>query len=75
MELEIFWGFITLIGITMAIKYRAPFKQFIGPEMKLLPVKVDNHHSVPHLLRFYMGKNTPERRSYIMEQLVVDEST
>ena len=31
MELEIFWGFITLIGITMAIKYRTPFKQFVGP--------------------------------------------
>ena len=31
MELEIFWGFITLIGITMAIKYRVPVKQFAGP--------------------------------------------
>ena len=31
MELELFWGFITLIGFTMAISYRAPFKQFIGP--------------------------------------------
>ncbi len=48
------------------------FKHFVGPEMKLSPVEVDNHHSVPHLLRFYMGKNTPERRSYIMNHLVVD---
>ena len=31
MELEIFWGFITLIGITMTFKYRVSFKQFIGP--------------------------------------------
>ena len=42
--------------------------------MKLTPVEVDNHHSVPHLLRFYMGKNTPERRSYIMDKLVVEEA-
>ena len=31
MELEIFWGIITLVGIILAIKYRSPFKQFIGP--------------------------------------------
>ncbi len=31
MELELFWGVITLIGTIMAIKYRASFKQFIGP--------------------------------------------
>lgn len=31
MTLEIFWGFITLIGIFLAIKYRSSFKQFIGP--------------------------------------------
>ena len=31
MELEIFWGAITLIGIFLSIKYRAPLKQFIGP--------------------------------------------
>jgi DNA gyrase/topoisomerase IV subunit B len=52
----------------------AEFKQFIGAWMKLTPVDVDNHHSVPHLLRFYMGKNTPERRAYIMDQLVVEET-
>ena len=42
--------------------------------MRLSPVQVDKQHAVPHLLRFYMGKNTPERRSYIMDQLVVDET-
>jgi len=51
------------------------FKHFIGEEMRLTPVEVDNHSSVPHLLRFYMGKNTPERRSYIMDQLVVEPGT
>jgi len=48
------------------------FKSFIGPEMRLSHVEVDNHHAVPHLLRFYMGKNTPERRGYIMDHLVVE---
>ena len=50
------------------------FKQFIGPAMRLVPVAVDNRPNVPHLLRFYMGKNTPERRGYIMDHLVVEES-
>jgi topoisomerase-4 subunit B len=48
------------------------FKAFVGPDIRLSPVEVDNHAAVPHLLRFYMGKNTPERRSYIMERLVVE---
>jgi len=50
----------------------AEFKQFIGPDMRLTPVKVDNRRSVPVVLNFYMGKNTPERREYIMNNLVVE---
>jgi len=49
------------------------FKQFIGPQMKLSPVEVDNTHVVGDVLDFYMGKNTPERRDYIMDNLVVEE--
>jgi len=53
----------------------AEFKQFVGDGMRLEPVEVDDHAAVPHLLRFYMGRNTPERRDYIMDRLVVgDES-
>jgi DNA gyrase/topoisomerase IV subunit B len=48
------------------------FKQFIGPKMRLSPVEVDNTHVVGDVLDFYMGKNTPERRGYIMDYLVVD---
>ena len=51
------------------------FKQFIGEGMRLSPVVVDDHAAVPHLLRFYMGKNTPERRSYIMDRLVVESES
>jgi DNA gyrase subunit B/topoisomerase-4 subunit B len=48
------------------------FKQFIGPEMRLTPVRASNRHSVPAILGFYMGRNTPERRQYIMNHLVVE---
>jgi topoisomerase-4 subunit B len=49
------------------------FKAFIGPKMKLTPVEVENAHSYPAVLQFYMGKNTPQRREYIMNHLVVEE--
>jgi topoisomerase-4 subunit B len=48
------------------------FKHFIGPEMRLTPVRLANRHSVPAILGFYMGRNTPERRQYIMNHLVVE---
>ena len=38
----------------------------------LTPVLVENRHSIPAILSFYMGRNTPERRQYIMDNLVVD---
>ena len=50
----------------------AEFKPFIGPDRRLTPVRVANRHSVPVLLNFYMGRNTPERRQYIMNNLVVE---
>jgi DNA gyrase/topoisomerase IV subunit B len=40
--------------------------------MRLTPVSVEGDHSVSEVLSFYMGKNTPERREYIMGNLVVD---
>ncbi len=48
------------------------FKFFIGEEMRLTTVRVANRHSVPAVLGFYMGRNTPERRQYIMSHLVVE---
>jgi topoisomerase IV subunit B len=48
------------------------FKHFIGPDMRLTPVRLANRHSVPAILGFYMGRNTPERRQYIMNHLVVE---
>jgi topoisomerase-4 subunit B len=49
------------------------FKAFIGPAMKLTHVSVDDGHVVQPLLQFYMGKNTPARRQFIMDHLVVEE--
>jgi topoisomerase-4 subunit B len=46
------------------------FGQFIGADMRLVPVAVDTLKKVPQVLSFYMGKNTPERREYIMKNLV-----
>ncbi len=45
------------------------FKQFIGPDMRLKQVRVDSLSEVGRVLKFYMGKNTPDRRQYIMEHL------
>jgi len=49
------------------------FGAFISKDMRLTDVVVDEDHSVSEVLSFYMGKNTQERRAYIMENLVVDE--
>lgn len=46
------------------------FGQFIGKDIKLLPVTVQSLKSIPGILEFYMGKNTPERREYIMKNLL-----
>jgi topoisomerase IV subunit B len=47
------------------------FKQFIGPDMRIRPVRIDSLSEVSPVLRFYMGKNTPERKQYIMDHLIV----
>jgi topoisomerase-4 subunit B len=48
------------------------FGQFISEDMRLVPVSVSTLKAVPQVLNFYMGKNTPERRDYIMKNLVND---
>ena len=46
------------------------FGQFIGKEMRLTAVTIDQIHEVSELLKFFMGANTPDRREYIMANLV-----
>jgi topoisomerase-4 subunit B len=48
------------------------FGQFVGEDMRLVPVSVNTLKAVPQVLSFYMGKNTPERREYIMKNLIED---
>jgi topoisomerase-4 subunit B len=48
------------------------FGQFIGKDMRLVPVTINTLKAVPQVLEFYMGKNTPERRDYIMKNLIAD---
>ena len=48
------------------------FKQFIGPEMRLTPISIGSLGDIRPTLEFYMGRNTPERKSFIMQNLVAD---
>ncbi len=49
------------------------FAGFIGPDIRLEQVTLHKNDQVEQLLEFYMGKNTPERQSFIIENLVVEE--
>jgi topoisomerase IV subunit B len=46
------------------------FGQFIGGDMRLVEVNVKSAKNITETLEFYMGKNTPERRDFIMENLI-----
>lgn len=49
------------------------FKHFIGKDIRLDQVSLKKEDAVADLLSFYMGKNTPERQMFIIENLVVEE--
>lgn len=49
------------------------FKAFIGPDIRLEPVHVGKSH-IQHTLEYYMGKNTPERQDFIIENLKVEKN-
>lgn len=49
------------------------FKYFIGKEMRLEPVRMKKTDAVNGYLEFYMGKNTPARQDFIIENLRVEE--
>ncbi len=48
------------------------FGQFIGEGIRLLPVTMDNLGEAGKCLEFYMGKNTPKRKNFIMQNLISD---
>lgn len=49
------------------------FVQFIGDDMRLDPVLLENQTQIRELLEYYMGKNTPQRRDFLIENLRVEE--
>ena len=49
------------------------FKHFIGKDMRLEPVRLKKEDMYTGLLSFYMGKNTPERQEFIINNLKVEE--
>lgn len=49
------------------------FRNFIGPDMRLEQVTLHKTDQVQKLLEYYMGKNTPERQNFIIDNLVIEE--
>ncbi|MDT0539618.1 DNA topoisomerase IV subunit B [Croceitalea sp. P059] len=48
------------------------FQHFIGDDIRLEPVMLDKAMSIEELLKFYMGKNTPDRQKFIIQNLKVE---
>ncbi len=51
------------------------FVHFIGEDIRLDPVMLDKDKSIEELLSFYMGKNTPQRQEFIIDNLKVELDT
>jgi topoisomerase-4 subunit B len=49
------------------------FRAFIGDEMKLEPVLLSKETSIKKLLTFFMGKNTPQRQGFIIDNLKIEK--
>jgi len=49
------------------------FEQFIGPDMRLEPIILRKDTTIPKLLEYYMGKNTPERQHFIIDNLRIEK--
>ena len=49
------------------------FQHFIGDQIRLEPVVVTKDSGLQDLLKFYMGKNTPERQEFIIDNLRIEK--
>ena len=49
------------------------FRHFIGKDMRLEPVRMKKTDAINGYLEFYMGKNTPDRQDFIIENLRIEE--
>lgn len=51
------------------------FGQFIGNDLRIRKVTINNFSDIKPTLEFYMGKNTPERKAFIMRNLISEEES
>ncbi len=49
------------------------FSNFIGRKIRLEPVMLSQDETIHHLLDYYMGKNSPERQDFIIQNLRVEK--
>jgi topoisomerase-4 subunit B len=49
------------------------FERFIGEDMRLEPIILTKETSIEKLLKYYMGKNTPERQEFIIDNLYIEK--
>ena len=49
------------------------FKHFIGKNIRLDPVRLKKEDVLSNILEYYMGKNTPERQDFIIDNLKVED--
>jgi len=49
------------------------FGKFIGEDIRLDPILLQQDYSIPKLLNYFMGKNTPERQKFIIDSLRVEK--
>ena len=49
------------------------FSHFIGEDIRLDPVEIGQNQELDELLTFFMGKNTPKRQEFIIENLKVEK--
>lgn len=50
------------------------FKNFIGEDIRLDPVLIDKGAKIEDVLKFYMGKNTPDRQEFIIDNLRFEDA-
>ena len=48
------------------------FGTFIGEDIRLQPVRIDKEKHLQKILEFYMGKNTPDRQDFIIDNLRIE---
>ncbi|MEQ8530443.1 MAG: toprim domain-containing protein, partial [Imperialibacter sp.] len=49
------------------------FGKFIGEDMRLEPIILKKETKIPQLLEFFMGKNTPDRQIFIIDNLKIEK--